>query len=279
MSLERKKALIIEELYVTGRFKGEYMGKYSNKPINGIKAYIKQWLKEKGIRENLNDMIEDFYQELFVHIGKIKAESLVELSKNNKKLFATICTIIQRQLMKVDVNPIINHIKKTLDFNQQELESELNKVTVTTSEFKDLKKVTKKQLKAMDEPTEEYLLKLLKVHMEIQANKIPSTNVSYFEKLKHNSSIYHSDAKELFDFEDSIEDSENLFTSEYGMSINDVMEEMESNELKDFKQFANNTDRKKLKGLSNNEREIEKKYWDNLETNVLNTVNRIKFNK
>lgn len=76
------------------------MGVYSNNKANPIKAYIKQWLVCKGVKTNLTEMIDDFYSELFVHISKIKAETLIELSSNNKKLCATICLIVQRHLMQ-----------------------------------------------------------------------------------------------------------------------------------------------------------------------------------
>jgi len=99
-NIEDKRNEIITELYTTGRFKGEYMGVYSSNKANPIKSYIKQWLQCKGIKTNLNEMIDDFYSELFVHISKMKAEALIELSHNNKKLCATICLIVQRHLMQ-----------------------------------------------------------------------------------------------------------------------------------------------------------------------------------
>lgn len=283
MNLETQKTKIIEEIYKTGRYQGMYMGVYSNNKQNPIKAYIRQWLNEKGIKENMNTMINDFYQELFIHIGKIKAEKLIELAQNNKQLFATICTIIKRQLMKTDENPIINFLKKYLIENHNlkaELDSLINQVEYTTEEFKVIKKITKKQLKAeINQITDlDYLLKVLKVHQDVASNRIKSTNVSYFEKLNHNSIQLNKDGLQLQAVEDNKEDEELLFTQQYGMSVNDIMDAMTRKELMQFKRLAN---RKIRRGeqLTKEQKEREKKYWDALETRVLQTVNRIKFNR
>lgn len=100
--LEQEKNNIIAEIYTTGRYNGEYMGVYSKSKQNPIKAYLRQWLVSKAVKYTiLDDMVNDFYDCLFCeHLSKIKPEKLIEWTKNNKKLFATICTIIKRQLMQ-----------------------------------------------------------------------------------------------------------------------------------------------------------------------------------
>lgn len=116
-NIEDKRNEIISELYTTGRYKGYYMGVYSSSRQNPIKAYIKQWLQCKGIKANLDEMIDDFYSELFLHISKIKPEVLIELSENNKKLCATICLIVQRHLMQQrsekKKHPNVSYFEKT----------------------------------------------------------------------------------------------------------------------------------------------------------------------
>lgn len=179
------------------------MGVYSSNRANPIKAYIKQWLMCKGIKTNLTEMIDDFYSELFLHISKMKAETLIELSSNNKKLCATICLIVQRHLM------------------QQ------------------------------------------------RSEKKKHPNVSYFEKTHFNSIITNYDANELYTAEDN-EDEVSDFESKYGWELNEFLDEMNEQELADFKELAYK------KGKTN---KSNKDYWDKKEETVYNAVNKIKYNR
>ncbi|WP_185217526.1 hypothetical protein [Sphingobacterium mizutaii] len=202
-NIEDKRNEIISELYTTGRYQKMYMGVYSDSKQNPIKAYIKQWLLCKGIKTNLTEMIDDFYSELFVHISKIKADTLIELSKNNKKLCATICLIVQRHLM------------------QQRSEQK----------------------------------------------KHP--NVSYFEKTHYNSIITNFDSNELYVAENE-EETISDFESKYGWELNEFLDELNENELADFKELANKKGKTNMKNKS---------YWEKKEEMVYNSINRIKYNK
>lgn len=96
--LEKAKDEAITDLYATGRYKNLYMGRTAKSKENPLKAYIKQWLVCRGIKHNVEEMIDDYYQELFIHLLKIKAEKWEELINNPRKMTATACLIIQRQL-------------------------------------------------------------------------------------------------------------------------------------------------------------------------------------
>ncbi|WP_164108236.1 MULTISPECIES: hypothetical protein [Sphingobacterium] len=131
MDINKRRDEIITELWETGRINGLYMGIYSKSKENPIKVYIKRWLVMKGIKTNLNEMIDDFYSELFVHISKIKAESvtdkngkvmkgIVELAENPRHLTAMICWIAKCQLFlertEKKKHPNVSYFEKT-DFN------------------------------------------------------------------------------------------------------------------------------------------------------------------
>lgn len=282
MNSETQKNKIIEEIYTTGRYNGEYMGVKAKSKQNPIKSYIKQWLLAKGIRENLNEMIEDFYSDLFVnHICKMKAEKLIELAENNTKLMATICFIIEKHQMKIDVSPIIKFLYKYLrtEYNLQlaEIENKLYWTEVSVEEYKELKNINKKFLNQQIIPNGtsiEYLIKVLWVHLDVIKNKTPNKNISYFEKQNYQSSQYNSNAIEVISAKNKEEKAESEFYHQFGIGINDILDKMTHQELDEFKRLANKNKRKRG---TVEQKENEKTYWDNLEEKVLNTVNRIKF--
>ncbi len=103
-NLQERKEEAIKELYLTGRYKGTYMGKESKCKDNPIKSYIAGWLKMKGWNEQkIDSEMDDYYNELFAEVWKIKLEKWPELLDNPKKMTATICLMAQRHLFR-DVN-------------------------------------------------------------------------------------------------------------------------------------------------------------------------------
>lgn len=101
--LKRKEEAIIE-LYHTGKYKGVYGKKYSKSKANGIKYYIARWLTLKGwSRERIEEEMQDYYNELFVEVWKIKLHRWPELLNNIEHLTRTICRIAKCHLFR-DVN-------------------------------------------------------------------------------------------------------------------------------------------------------------------------------
>ncbi|WP_313511611.1 hypothetical protein [Sphingobacterium sp.] len=283
MNQEERRIEIINELYLTGRIDGLYMGIKSKSKQNPIKAYIRQWLWQKGIRQNMEYMVDEFYEELFHHVAKM---DIVKLAEKPATLTASICNIVKRHLMKVDINPIIAFLKKYIPSNFRISEKELNEIMywieVEPEEYKELKKVNKTNLLKEMKNTQfnkDYLIRLLWVHQDIDSKKIRSTKISAFERMKFGSNQINRDVLEAYHAEPIPEDSESLFKEQFGIGINDIMESMNEKELKRFKALANRKRTKPLKPMSKAQKEREKRYWDALETNVINTINRIKFNK
>lgn len=103
-NLQKRKEEAVNELYLTGRYKGLYMGKESRCKDNPIKAYIGGWMKMKGFKDKaIEQEMGDYYNELFKEVHLIKLDKWQELLDNPKKMTATICLIAQRHLFR-DVN-------------------------------------------------------------------------------------------------------------------------------------------------------------------------------
>lgn len=213
--LEAQKSEAIQDLYATGRYKNLYMGRTAKSKENPLKAYIKQWLVCRGVKHNIEEMIDDYYQELFVHLLKIKAEKWEELINNPRKMTATACLIIQRQLF-------------------------MNR-----------------------------------------SDKYPSTNISYFEKMNHNSIIDNNSSRrvnisELFENEGEmiLEDIDDVCSIEekYGVSIDDILDEMTPEQVTDFYAFIN----KKGTGKKGRYTKADTEKYKKLYVNISNTVMKIK---
>jgi len=103
LDLKKLKNDLITELYLTGRSKGLYMGVSAKSKENPLKKYIERWLYTRGIK-NVEEHIDDYYNELFVHISKLKDESFIEFDRNPKKFTATACWIAKIQLFLNEAN-------------------------------------------------------------------------------------------------------------------------------------------------------------------------------
>ena len=100
----KRKEEAIKELYATGKYKGIYGKKISKSKANPIKHYIARWLKMKGwSAERIAEEMQDYYNELFVEVWKIKLHRWTELLNNIERLTRTICRIVKCHLFR-DVN-------------------------------------------------------------------------------------------------------------------------------------------------------------------------------
>jgi len=270
MNKERQRNEIIEELYLTGRYKGLYMGKPAKSKQNPLKKYIQNWLENKAIKQdNMLEHIDNFYQELFLHISKIPTDTLIELAENPTKLTATACLIVKRQLFSQNHKPAYNQTIKLLKKEHRvfNINEELNK----DYSFFELQSFNNLNKKALDEALndlkdkEQQLLYLLS-YARYYKNNIKTKPTSFFEQVFENMPS-DLDAWEIgYKIKD---ETSTEFSDDYGIDVNDILEQLTDDELLMFSLLANNNTTNKKLSI-----EIE-----TIETAVFNAVNKIKFNK
>ena len=131
----KRKDEAIKELYATGKYKGIYGKKYSKSKANPIKHYIARWLRDKGwSRERIDEEMQDYYNELFVEVWKMKLHRWPELLNNIEHLTRTICLIVKRHLFR-DVTKRYPSAKSYYEKNKR-----------FSSEDKDIKRVNHSEL-------------------------------------------------------------------------------------------------------------------------------------
>jgi len=140
----KRKEEALKELYTTGKYKGIYGKKYSKSKANPIKHYIGRWLRDKGwSRERIDEEMQDYYNELFVEVWKMKLHRWPELLNNIEHLTRTICLIVKRHLFR-DVTKIYPSAKSYYEKNKR-----------FSSEDKDIKRVNHSELFENDD---EYII-------------------------------------------------------------------------------------------------------------------------
>jgi hypothetical protein len=99
---EKRKNEILTDFYLTGRVAGEYFGIFSDSSTNPVKLYIKKYLKMNHL-DFENELLDDCYNEAFMHLAKIKPEKIIHMYETNKShLVALTLRIIIWQCFSVD---------------------------------------------------------------------------------------------------------------------------------------------------------------------------------
>jgi len=98
----KRKEEAITELYLTGRYKGTYMGIKAKSKANPIKGYIIRKFQERGWNsERIDAVMDDYYNEVFLEVAKIKINKWPDLLSIPVKMTATICLMAERNLFRV----------------------------------------------------------------------------------------------------------------------------------------------------------------------------------
>lgn len=131
---EKRKDVILTDLYKTGRLDGFYFGRDSKSKKNPIKHYIKSCMFKQRIDPD-ESLIEDCYNEMFENLCKKPAYKICEIyDESPKKLIATALKIIALKCFAIDPrynNPRHSFIQSTFH-NSAKSENAVNIFDVDT---------------------------------------------------------------------------------------------------------------------------------------------------